>query len=287
MLIRLCLIQSALSVDDLVLAKKPPRVYAHYASHDSGRYLLLFPSERCHVDLDCSNPRSWSGRHVKRVPCAQHAVVHNEAIDRLTSWISIVVQALADGVGRSINREAVESPALAHRKIADDPPSFRNRIESAHHEGPQYHRRPLVDLESDLYRPRSQRLYDGIDGHSWIPPPAIKDYQPSPVVWKLIPVQTMFDRERKVEVTSCPRRGGRDDGFRELGVRESLVSLEDETHDLEVPALTFDVLRANIRHPEKCCEEPQCGIDPEANPGTAHSFSARAPGGCPGGSSRA
>ena len=197
------------------------------------------------------------------------------------------MQALADGVGRSINSEAVESPALAHRKIADDPRFFRNRIESAHHEGPQYHRRPLVNPEPDLYRPGSQSLDDGIDGHSWIPPTAIKDYQPSPVVWELIPVQTMFDRERKVEVTSCPRRGGRDDGFRELGVRESLVSLEDETHHLEVAALAFDVLRANVRHPEKRCEEPQCGIDPEANPGTAHSFSARAPGGCPGGSSRA
>ncbi|PYO09694.1 MAG: hypothetical protein DMD30_05260 [Gemmatimonadetes bacterium] len=219
------MIQSTLSVDDLVLAEKLTRVEAHDASHDSGRYLLLFSSERCHVDLDCSNPRSRSGRRVKRVPCAQRAVVHNEAIDRLTSWISIVVQALADGVGRSINSEAVESPALAHRKIADDPRFFRNRIESAHHEGPQYHRRPLVNPEPDLYRPGSQSLDDGIDGHSWIPPTAIKDYQPSPVVWELIPVQTMFDRERKVEVTSCPRRGRRDDGFGELGVRESLVSM--------------------------------------------------------------
>ncbi|PYO10840.1 MAG: hypothetical protein DMD30_01785, partial [Gemmatimonadetes bacterium] len=128
MLISFCLIEGALSVDDLVFAEKPSRVETHDASHDSGGYLLLLSSERCHVDLDCSNPCSWSGRHVKRVPCAQRAVIHNEAIVRLTSWISVVVQSLADGVARSINREAVESPALAHRKIADDPPSFRNRI---------------------------------------------------------------------------------------------------------------------------------------------------------------
>ena len=104
MLISFSLIEGALRVDDLVFAEKPSRVETHDPTYHPCRYLLLFPSERCHVDLDCSNPRSWSGRHVKRVPCAQHAVVHNEAIDRLTSWVSIVVQALANGVGRSINR---------------------------------------------------------------------------------------------------------------------------------------------------------------------------------------
>src|SRR6266513_1640678 len=288
-LVRLRLIERALRVDDLGFAEKLARVEPHDAAHDSGRYLLLFAVHRRHFDLDCSNPRSRSGRNVQRVPCTQRAVAHSETIGRIGPWISIVVQALAHGVGRGVDREAIESAALANGKTPDERDSFRNRIQSAHHEGPQYHRRPLADVEPDLDRPGSQQLYHGVDGHSWIPPTAIKDYQPRPIVRELIPVQAMFDSEREVEVTPRPRRGSGDDRFGELGVREGVVALEHEPHHFQVAPLTLDVLSARApANQERSGERERDDVPPpESYPGKLHSCSARAPGGCPGGSSRA
>jgi hypothetical protein len=57
-----------------------------------------------------------------------------------------------------------------------------------------------------------------------------------------------------VQVTSRPSRGGRDYRFRELGVRKGVVSVEHQPHDLEVPALAIDVLRARGAAPKECCE---------------------------------
>jgi hypothetical protein len=52
----------------------------------------------------------------------------------------------------------------------------------------------------------------------------------------------MFDRERKVEVTPRPCRGRGDDSLCQLGIGESVITLEFEAHDFEVAALTFDIL---------------------------------------------
>jgi hypothetical protein len=64
----------------------------------------------------------------------------------------------------------------------------------------------------------------------------------------------MFDREGQVQVTPGPCRRGRDYRFREIGVRKSVISLEHQPHDLEVPALAIDVLRAGGSAPKECCE---------------------------------
>jgi hypothetical protein len=64
----------------------------------------------------------------------------------------------------------------------------------------------------------------------------------------------MFDREGQVQVTPRPRRGGRDYRFREIGVRKGAISLEHQPHDLEIPALAIDVLRAGGAAPKECCE---------------------------------
>jgi hypothetical protein len=98
----------------------------------------------------------------------------------------------------------------------------------------------------------------------------------------------MFDRERQVQVTPRPRRWRRDDRLRELGVGKGMVSLEHQAHHLQVPALAIDVLRAGGAAPKKRCEKRECGESPEPYSASAlHPFNTRAPGGWPGGSSRA
>jgi hypothetical protein len=64
----------------------------------------------------------------------------------------------------------------------------------------------------------------------------------------------MFDREWQVQVTPGPRRRGRDYRFREIGVRKGVISLEHQPHDLKVPALAIDVLRASGAAPKESCE---------------------------------
>jgi hypothetical protein len=57
----------------------------------------------------------------------------------------------------------------------------------------------------------------------------------------------MFDRERKVEVTPRPGRWRGDDRFGEIRVRKGVITLELETHYLEIATLAFNVLRRRGR----------------------------------------
>ena len=104
-----------------------------------------------------------------------------------------------------------------------------------------------------------QLLHHGIYGHLWIPPTAIKDYQPGAIVRELSTVQAVFDRERQVEVTPRPRRGRGNDRPGQVGIRKSTIPIELEAHDFEVSAVAVDVLRTGAAATKKRCRKRECG----------------------------
>jgi hypothetical protein len=169
------------------------------------------------------------------------------------------MEALTDGIGRGIYREAVEPSSFAHREIAGDPRFFRDGIQPDYSEGLENHRRSFVDREPDLDVTGSQQLHGSVDGHPWIPPTAVKDYQTSAVIRELSPVQAMFDREGQVQVTARPGRRRGHDRLRELGVRKRAVSIELEAHHFEVSAVTVDVLRAGAAATKERYGKRECG----------------------------
>src|SRR4051812_18762323 len=137
-------------------------------------------------------------------------------IDGIRSWITVVVQTLANGVRRCIHREPVEPSAFGDRQAADYSPLFRDGVEAQKNERPQPDRRALVDREFDLDCTRSEQLHSGVDSYPWIPPTAVKDYEPRTIVRELTSVQTMSDRKGQVQVTPRPGRGRRNDRLREV-----------------------------------------------------------------------
>src|SRR5688500_18205080 len=285
-LIRLGLVEGALRVEDLALAEEPPRIEPHDTAHDSGRYLLVLAREGRHFDPDLSNPRSRSRRDRERIPRQQQAVVHGKAVYGIRARISVVVQALANGIGGGVQSEAVESRALANGEVAHHPFPFRHRFQTAHHERSRDDRRSFVDLEPELDGSRVQLLHYCINRHPGIPPTPVKDYQPGAVVGQLDPVQTMFDSERKVEVTPRPCRRCVAYGFGEIGVGKGGISLELQSQHLDVPAVAANVLTEGGFCSSQSCEKRECGRPEPDSALRLHPFSARLAGGWPGGSSR-